>query len=158
MIGTAAPTNTKKHKQMQHHAQIGNPRLRRFFSSSSFVSSSSFSNGSTSVVAFDRLRTPSSSLMDCTDFECSVGVSSSGTLKTVFESMCKHTSFTVRCSTFHSPFTSKEQTTYQLYSPSNAKSSSSNASNSSGISDSNEGLADVEGSLCCTLSSQRVGY
>ena len=95
MIGTAAPTNTKKHKQMQHHAQIGNPRLRRFFSSSSFVSSSSFSNGSTSVVAFDRFRTPSSSLIDCTDLECSVGVSSNGILKTVFESMCKHTHSTL---------------------------------------------------------------
>ena len=117
MMGTAAPTNTKKHKQMQHHAQIGNPRLRLFFSSSSFVSSSSFSNGSTSVVDFDRFSTPSSSLIDCTDFECSVGVSSNGSLKTVFESMCRHTSSTVRCSTFHSPFTSKEQTTYQLYSP-----------------------------------------
>jgi hypothetical protein len=91
MMGTAAPTNTKKHKQMQHHAQIGSPRPRRFFSSSSFVSSSSFSNGSTSVDDFDKFRMPSSSLIDFTDLECKVGVSSNGTLKTVFESMCTHT-------------------------------------------------------------------
>jgi len=102
-MGTAAPTKTKKHRQMQHHAQIGNPRLRLFSSSFSFVSSSSFSNGSTSVVAFDKFNTPSSSLIDCTDFECNVGVSSNGTLKTLFEAMC---------SAFLPPFTFNKQTTY----------------------------------------------